>query len=143
MIDKDGGFTDYTTTLGVNNVAPVVSAGGNETLTAGSGVLSRSGSFTDPGADTWTARVNYSDGTGDQTVTLTGKNFALNHTFTASGTYTVALTVEDDDLGVGTASFNVTVNLAVNTPPTAAITGPTAFFRGQNVSFTVSASDSA
>ncbi len=143
VIDKDGGFTDYTTTVGVNNSAPVVSAGGNETLPVGVGAFSRSGSFTDPGSDTWSGTVNYGDGSGDQPLTLTpSKTFALNHTYTTSGTYTVTVTVEDDDLGVGTTSFTVTVDLVSNTAPTAAITGPTTFFSGQNVAFTLSASDS-
>ena len=63
--------------------------------------LSRTG-LTDPGADTWTATVDYGDGTGVQTLILNaGKTFALRHTYTKKGTYKVTVKVTDDDGGVG------------------------------------------
>jgi len=40
-----------------------------------------SSTFTDPGADTWTANVNYGDGSGVQPLVLTGKTFSLSHVY--------------------------------------------------------------
>ena len=53
---------------------------------------SSSGSFTDPGADTWTATVDYGDGSGVQALTLTDKTFNLSHTYADNGSYTVTVT---------------------------------------------------
>ena len=53
--DKDGGVTEYTATVTIDNVAPQnVEGGDNQTVNEGS-LVSLSGSFTDPGsADTHT-----------------------------------------------------------------------------------------
>lgn len=94
-----------TVTVTVSNVAPVVDAGADVALPTG--VLSRAGSFTDPGTDTWTATVNYGDGGGAVDLTLVGKTFALSHTY-AQGTFTVTVTVNDGDTGIGVDTFQVT-----------------------------------
>jgi hypothetical protein len=47
------------------NMAPVVDAGLDDAIDEG-GTFTGSGSFTDPGDDTWTATVNYGDGSGVQ-----------------------------------------------------------------------------
>ena len=49
-----------------------------------------------PGADTWTATVDYGDG-GGGALALDGKTFALSHTYLVAGTFTVTVTVFDDD----------------------------------------------
>src|SRR5262245_13382996 len=58
----------YTANAAVKNVAPVVNAGPDlamDEIPAGEGAtLVASGSFSDPGADTWTATVDYGDGQG-------------------------------------------------------------------------------
>jgi Ca2+-binding RTX toxin-like protein len=73
-----------------------------------------SGLFVDPGADTWTATVDYGDGTGSQPLTLgADKSFGLRHTYQAPGVFTVTVTVTDKDGGVGSDTVLVTVqNLA-------------------------------
>ncbi len=107
----------------VNNVAPIVSAGGDETINEGD-TFTRNGSFTDPGADTWNATVDYGDGSGTQALALVGKTFALSHTYADNGVYTVTVTVTDDDSGVGTDGVQVTVlNVA---PVIGTITAPLA-----------------
>jgi len=110
VIDDDGGVGVGTVLVTVNNAAPTVSAGGNATIMIGDS-FSRSGFFTDPGADTWVATVDYGDGSGVQPLTLNpDKTFSLNHTYVTFSTYNVTVRVTDDDGGVGTAIFQVTVN---------------------------------
>ena len=55
----------------------------------------------DPGTDTWTATVDYGDGSGSQALPLTGKTFELSHVYADNGSYTVTVTVNDDDGGSG------------------------------------------
>jgi len=108
--DEDGTFNANTQAVTVNNVAPIVDAGVDATINEGS-TFTSSGSFTDPGADTWTATVNYGDGSGVQTLALTGKTFALSHVYAdnAATPYTVTVTVTDKDGGIGTDTAAVTV----------------------------------
>ncbi len=98
----------------VLNVPPQVSAGPDEELGVG-GVLNRIGSFTDPGKDRWTAMVDYGDGSGPQPLRLRpNQSFVLHHRYLQPGTFTVIVTVRDDDGDVGTASFNVIVQTLPN-----------------------------
>ena len=79
------------------------------------------GTFLDPGADTWTATVDYGDGSGAQPLTLgTDRAFALSHRYADDGHYTVTVTVRDDDTGVGTATLIVDVH---NIAPTVRVGG--------------------
>jgi PKD repeat protein len=110
--DELGFICSGTVQVTVRNVAPKVNAGRDATLTLSGGIasFSRAGSFADPGADTWTATVDYGDGSGVQTLTLNpGKTFSLSHVFTKKGTYRVTVKVTDDDRGAGTAIFTVRV----------------------------------
>ncbi len=111
--DKDGGFTDHLTTIYINNVAPVVSAGSDAAINEG-GTFSGAGSFTDPGTDTWTATVDYGDGSGEQTLALNAKTFALSHVYANGGTFTVAVRVTDDG-----GTHEDTLLVAVNAAPVA------------------------
>ncbi|MBI4544769.1 MAG: PKD domain-containing protein [Gemmatimonadetes bacterium] len=106
--DKDGGETEYTATVVVNNVAPLVSAIPGATLIKNE-TYTASGSFSDPGADTWAATVDYGDGSGPQPLALVGTSFQLSHKYKTPGTYVVTVTVTDDDGGSGTASATVEV----------------------------------
>ncbi len=97
-----------TTTAEIANVAPVVSELASDAIFKNA-TFARSGSFVDPGADIWTATVDYGDGSGVQSLALSGKAFNLSHVYSAEGTFTVSVTVRDDDGGVGTAEAQVTV----------------------------------
>jgi hypothetical protein len=119
--DGDGGTDTETIAVTVNNVLPTVGAFAGASLSEG-GSYSSSGSFTDPGADTWTATVNYGDGTGTHALSLSGKNFTLNHTYNddTGSPFTVTVTVFDDD-GSGNGQATVIVaNVApiIDTPLT-------------------------
>jgi hypothetical protein len=117
VTDDDGGVGSDTMMVAVSNVAPMVDAGDAATIDEGS-MLTRSGSFTDPGADTWTATVDYGDGSGPQPLALnTDKTFDLSRNYGNEGSFTVTVTVTDDELASGSDSFVVTV---LNVPPTIA-----------------------
>ena len=109
ITDQDGGYADYSTTLTVRNVAPVLDLVDAATL-RGQEPLSITGSFADPGDDTWLATVDWADGSGPQALTLgSDKTFVLNHVFDMHGTYLVTVTIDDQDGGVTTDTVAVTV----------------------------------
>ena len=81
----------------VNNVDPAVDAGPDATIDEGS-TFTQCGSFTDPGADTWTATVDYGDGSGEQPLLLNSdKTFNLSHTYADDGVYTVTFEKPPDE----------------------------------------------
>jgi hypothetical protein len=119
--DGKGGTATATVTVTVLNEAPQVDAGDNTTLNEGD-TFGGVGRFTDPGSETWTATVNYGDGSGTLPLALNpDKTFSLSHVYADSGLYTVTVTVTDSHGGVGSGSLTVTVG---NVSPTAAFTGP-------------------
>ncbi|GEM_PF-827575 len=93
------------------NPPPVVNAGANGTVDEGSAFV-QAGSFDDPGMDSWTATVNYGDGSGVQALTLDqmAKTFELNHTYADNGVYTITVVVTDSDLRDGSDTVQVTVS---------------------------------
>jgi hypothetical protein len=106
--DPLGPANQATLAVTVLDVAPVVRAGADATAKEGV-VFQRRGWFADPGADTWTATVDYGDGAGAQPLALDGQHFVLGHEYQAKGTFQVVVTVRDDAGGIGTASFIITV----------------------------------
>ncbi|MFW9917240.1 MAG: PKD domain-containing protein, partial [Candidatus Thorarchaeota archaeon] len=111
VTDDDGGVGTDTLTVTVNNVAPTVSIDAIEQLQAFAlpdlTVLALdpavfTGSASDPGADTLTYYWTFGDDVG-------ASGSSVTHSYDVPGTYTVILTVEDDDGGVGTASVALTV----------------------------------
>jgi hypothetical protein len=58
--------------------------------------LTGAGSFTDPGAETWTGTIDYDDGSGVRPLTLgAGKTFTLDHVYPGPGLYTVTVDITD------------------------------------------------
>ena len=87
--------------------------------------FSREISFEDRGANTWTGTVNYGENpllnealTIAVPAGLTNPAFALNHTYSDNGTFTVTLTVTNDYGITKVQTFEVAVN---NVPPTPSI----------------------
>jgi uncharacterized delta-60 repeat protein/RHS repeat-associated protein len=130
VTDNTSRTSTDTATINVANVAPTVAAGADVSITNGS-LFTRDGSFSDPGPDSWTATVDYGDGAGPQALTLGGnKIFTLSHQYANAGTFTVAVTVRDDDNQEHTDQILVTV---VGAPPTAEAGGPYAVTEGGTI----------
>jgi hypothetical protein len=92
-----------------HNVVPVVDIGKDIAIGA-DGALKLEGSFTDPGADTWTGTVSYGDGTPAKALTLDGKNFKLDYRYAKAGVYTVTVSITDVvGAETGQATIQVTV----------------------------------
>ncbi|MFX1255897.1 MAG: PKD domain-containing protein [Promethearchaeota archaeon] len=101
--DDDGGVGTDTLTVTVYNVAPTIEAGDDQVVYSGD-TVSFNGSFSDPGLlDTHTIVWDLGDGTS-VTDTLT-----FDHIYLVANTYTVTLTVTDDDGGIGMDTLTVTV----------------------------------
>lgn len=106
--DGQGSTDTDTVQITVANVVPVVNLGADTQLDLGV-PFTRAGSFTDQGADTWTATVDYGDGSGVHPLTLSGHSFNLSHLYTSPGTFHLTVVVTDDDGGAGQARVNVQV----------------------------------
>jgi DNA/RNA endonuclease G (NUC1) len=98
--DNDGLTDSASISVSVSNVAPVLAGIPDGTLDAGD-AYTVTGSFTDPGADTWTATVDWGDGSAPSQAIVTGHEFSLVHVYDAAGTYAVSVTLADDDASVG------------------------------------------
>lgn len=119
--DKDGGYTEYTATVTVTNIAPTLisPAAANAHVVLGTG-YTLSLAAQDPGADTissWT--VNWGDG---RTSHASSPTAVLNHDYDAVGTFAVTVTADDED-GTG-YTLNRSVDVTSD-PPTVSVTGGT------------------
>jgi len=108
VTDVYGAESSTTTQVVVANVDPSVHVFAGATIFAGES-FNGSTTFTDAGADQWTATVDYGDGSGVQPLAISGNGMVLSHRYATAGTYTVTVTVRDDDGGVGTQTATVTV----------------------------------
>lgn len=109
-----------TTTLDVSNADPVVTIAGPLTGDEGDS-LSLAWSCSDPGSnDTWSASIDWGDGTPAETVspvTCDGAAIGTSHTYvdddptaTPSDVFAIVVTVTDDDGGTDTASAAATID---------------------------------
>jgi len=138
VTDDDEGADSATFKVSVQNVAPALAALPAQNALEGSFISLASATFTDPGFDSshahtsedFTATIDWGDGTAEPAAdihlsktpgapgTPTSGSVQASHAFADNGTYTVKLTVEDDDGGKASTSFQVSV---ANATPTTAI----------------------
>jgi hypothetical protein len=86
-------------------------AGPDATIAAGTSYV-YGGSFADGDMDSWSATVDYGDGSGAQPLTLNpDKSFVLSHPYASPGSYTVTVQVSD-----GTHTGSDTVSMTVTDP---------------------------
>jgi hypothetical protein len=100
-----------TAEVKIANVAPVLMPLAAVITTINEGdTFDGSGSFTDPGTDTWTATVDFGDGSGEQPLTLNAdRTFTLSHMYKDNGGYPVNVVVSDGT-DSGTSTIGVTVD---------------------------------
>lgn len=120
--DDDTGTATATEQIRVADLAPVVTVDPISATTENVAITMTS-TFTDAGvADTHSAVVDWGDGTAPQNLTITAQpgagSVTASHTYGDNGTFTVRVTVTDDDSLSGSGVTTVTVN---NTAPTVAI----------------------
>jgi hypothetical protein len=113
VVDDDGGEAVAKWNVMVGDISPV-EAGPDGLIDEGSMFLS-AGLLADADSPTYTAMVDYYDGTEAQPLPLNpGNTFDLSHTYVDDGVYTPIVTVFNEDMEYGEDTANVTVN---NVPP--------------------------
>jgi PKD repeat protein len=125
-----GGLSDSASLqVAVQNAPPTADAGPDRSCVVGE-TLNLSASYSDPGsADTHTFSWDFGDGS-----TASGSD--VSHAYATPGEYTVTLTVQDDDGGIGTDTAQVAVTQGT-TQPTASFTfQPAVPIEGDSVQFT-------
>lgn len=97
---------------------PTVNSVPNATINEG-GTYNAADSFTDSSSTSWTATMDYGDGSGVQSLSLNSdKTFNLSHVYKDDGTYTVTVKVTDNQGSTGAATATITVN---NVAPTVGV----------------------
>ncbi|MDT0203839.1 PKD domain-containing protein [Nocardioides sp. AE5] len=122
-----------THTVTVSNVVPVLAPIPDQLLTAGV-PLSVAGSFTDPGANVWTASVDFGD--GPEPLDLDGRSFTITDPDPGAGPVTV--TVCDDAQACDEVTFHVAIELTP--PPVAQVTGPSEIDEGASGAYSAAPS---
>jgi len=141
--DDDEGSDTESFLVTVSNVAPSLSVVPDQSTSEGALLtINDIGSFTDPGfanplnsggevEETFTYSIDWGDGTGTSTGsatidqagsagTPTAGSFDAAHVYADNGSYTVTVTVTDDDTGSDSESFQVIV---ANVAPTLWVIG--------------------
>ena len=120
IIDKDGGFNDYTTTISITNVAPTATLSAGTPINEGSSSAVTFSSPLDPSSVDTVAGFHYAFSCTDGS--LAGTTYAGSSTspttnclFDDNGSYTVRARIIDEDDGFTEYTATVGVN---NVPPT-------------------------
>ena len=117
ILDKDGGFTDYTTTIGINNVAPTISLSGATSVDEGSPYTLNLGAITDPGIDTVSSfSIDWGDGSIES---FTGNPASTSKTHVYSdgpNAYQIRVSLTDEDGTYNSGTTQTIGNSLVNRP---------------------------
>jgi len=132
LSDGGGGVSTDTLSIAVANVAPTVTDLTGDSSGDEGDLLSWAVSATDPGADVLTYSWDFGDGSPTDTGT------AASHTYLDEGSYTLVVTVTDDDGGSTTETLVVPV---ANVAPTALLAGDQSGVEGDLLSWNVVAGD--
>ncbi|UCF30634.1 MAG: PKD domain-containing protein, partial [bacterium] len=133
VTDSGSGQGTGTLTVTVNNIPPTANAGSAAPVDEGSPV-SFAGVGNDVGSDTLSFRWKFGDGNS------TEGTLSPIHTYEDNGSYTVELTVSDDDGAASSDTLTVTVN---NVAPTAEALGDPTVAKDVAASFAASFTDPA
>ncbi len=110
--DEDGTFSANTVALTVNNVAPTIDTLSITAAVDANQPATLTGTYSDPGTlDTHQVDIDWDgNGTFDQTASVSGGSFTVNHTYASAGTLNVKVRVRDNDGGTSSvATAQVTV----------------------------------
>jgi len=109
VTDDDGGSGSDTLIVTVDNVAPEVDAGPDQSGYESLSIMALSVDYSDRGsADTHTATIDWGDGVVD-TPAAAGGSMTAYHQYADDGIYTVTVTVTDDDGASGSDTATATV----------------------------------
>ncbi len=101
-------------------------------------------SFTDPGGYSWAATVDFGDGSGvsglpASQIDSVGQSLSLSHVFTKVGTYTVTVSLTNNNGSSDTQTF--TVNVAANIATHFSVSSAASDVAGVSSAYTVTALD--
>jgi uncharacterized delta-60 repeat protein len=135
ILDDDGGFTDYTTVITVNDVTPTLAISGAANVDEGA-VYTLGLSSSDPGDDTITS---WTIDWGDGIEVVAGNPASVTHTYAdGANSYTVSATATDEDGTYSSNSISVTVD---NVAPTLVISGAANVDEGTVFTLNLASSD--
>ena len=108
VTDTHGASSSATTTATIANLSPVVNAGPNQVVAAGSPVTLNA-TFTDGTNDgPWSYAVDWADGSPQTTGSSTPSTpIAPSHVYASGGTYTVRVSVTDKFAAAGSGTLTV------------------------------------
>ncbi len=146
VTEEGGATTWHFTKVEVKNVPPKVTVGADIFVNEGQ-EFEIIGHFTDPEwLEKHTARIDFGDNTKPVQATVTESNnppeakgeVRAKHAYCDNGVYTVTLTVEDQDGGIGTDTLTVRVN---NVDPQVSLPEKLCVLKGQAVRLEAAFSD--
>src|SRR5207249_4056193 len=113
ILDKDGGFTDYTTSVTVSNAAPVVAAPADQSANEGASTSVTLRAVSDAAVNDNAGAVDVAWGDASpHTIHSATTEGALGNDYNTSAAdtrYTVTVKVTDKDGGTDSKTFKVTV----------------------------------
>src|SRR5207302_4222561 len=145
--DKDGGVTEYTASVTINNVAPSATLSNNGPIVEGGSATITFSSPSDPSTVDTTAGFHYSFACNGSAASLAttyagaGTSTSTSCSFPDNGSFPVLGRIFDKDNGSNTFTTNVVVNNVAPTITSVTNNGP--INEGGSATITVTATDPA